>query len=79
MKREASPFDRANKAHTKHCENSGYTYQSPSQDCSGVEVYGGKEYVVLRNNYALLAVYRLRVDGALYRLIRYPAELSVSI
>jgi len=38
----------------------------------------GHEYVVLRDGYSLLAVYRLRNDGKLKRLRRWPGELKGS-
>ena len=47
----------------------------PSSQLSGIEKYEGKEYVVLRNVRGVLAVYRLRNDGLLKRLRRWPTEL----
>jgi hypothetical protein len=44
----------------------------PSSSSSGVEVHNGKYYVVLRNIRGVLKVYRLRTDGALKGLHRYP-------
>jgi len=43
---------------------------------SGVESVDGKHYVVLRNVNGLLAVYRVRNDGVLKGLKRWPAELN---
>jgi hypothetical protein len=37
----------------------------------------GKSYVHLHNSYQTLAVYRVRNDGMLKRLKRWPAELEV--
>jgi hypothetical protein len=44
----------------------------PSQDKSGIEKYGGKVYVCLRSARGLLAAYRVRNDGSLKRLKRFP-------
>jgi hypothetical protein len=43
----------------------------PASD-SGVELHDGKYYVVLRNIHGVLAVYRVRSDGILKGLRRYP-------
>lgn len=40
---------------------------------------GGLFYVVLRNARGILAIYRVRNDGALKRLKRIPAELASSL
>jgi hypothetical protein len=42
---------------------------------SDVEYHAGHRYVVLRNANGVLAVYRVRNDGMLKRLRRWPAEL----
>jgi hypothetical protein len=51
------------------------TPQQPAND-SGVEKHGGKRYVVLRNIKGTLAVYRVRNDGVLKSLKRWPKSLS---
>lgn len=43
---------------------------------SGEIEHDGKRYVVLRNRSGLLAVYRVRNDGMLRRMRRWPAELE---
>jgi len=43
---------------------------------SGVREYGGKKYVVLENINGILAVYRIKVDGFLKRLKRWPKEIG---
>jgi hypothetical protein len=45
---------------------------------SGVEEHGGKNYVVLRNANGVMAVYRVRNDGKLKRLVRWPTALDDS-
>jgi hypothetical protein len=40
---------------------------------SGVRAVRGKDYVVLRNERGVLAVYRVRTDGRLKGLKRWPA------
>jgi hypothetical protein len=49
----------------------------PAND-SGPVVHEGKRYVVLRNVRGVLAVYRVRNDGVLKRLKRWPPELDSS-
>ncbi len=43
---------------------------------SGVQTVDGRRYVVLRNVNGVLAVYRVRNDGMLKGLRRWPSELS---
>ena len=43
---------------------------------SGVREYGGKKYVVLDNINGVLAVYRIKNDGILKRMKRWPKELG---
>jgi hypothetical protein len=42
---------------------------------SGVVIHDGKRYVILVNANTILAVYRVRNDGMLKRLRRWPAAL----
>ena len=42
---------------------------------SGVEEHQGRHYAVLNNQGGILAVYRLRPEGSLRRLRRWPATL----
>lgn len=62
---------RAYSAYFRHAEDRGQIMQ-PSEGCSGIETCRGMDYVVLRNNYEVLAVYRVRNDGQLKRLKRWP-------
>lgn len=48
----------------------------PSQTISGVERANGKLYCVLRNARGVLKVYRVRNDGMLKGLKRWPAGLE---
>jgi hypothetical protein len=48
----------------------------PSRNLSGEETVNGKRYVVLRNTNGILAVYRVKPDGALKGLKRWPAALD---
>jgi hypothetical protein len=52
---------------------SGATDQ-PSKSASGIETVAGLQYVVLRSARGVLAVYRVRNDGVLKGLKRWPAE-----
>jgi len=47
----------------------------PSIDDSDVETVDGLDYCVLRNSNGVLAVYRVRNDGMLKGLKRWPAEI----
>jgi hypothetical protein len=60
-------------------KETGASWPIPSQRVGGVEDIGGKRYVVLRDGASnVLAVYRLRNDAVLKRLVRWPAELAVT-
>jgi hypothetical protein len=54
---------------------SGRAQPWPAND-SGTETFGGKDYVVLRNVNGVLAVYRIRNQGMLKRLKRWPQEIE---
>jgi len=43
---------------------------------SGVRTHQKKKYVVLENIRGILAVYRIKPDGYLKRLKRWPAEIE---
>ena len=49
-----------------------------SQPCndSDLKVLDGKEYVVLHSGYTIYAVYRVRNDGVLKHLVRWPEGLE---
>jgi hypothetical protein len=48
----------------------------PASAGSGEETVGERKYVVLRNVRGILAVYRIKTDGVLKRLERWPKELD---
>jgi hypothetical protein len=48
----------------------------PSQDASYVIEHGGRLYVVLQNRSGILAVFRVRTDGVLKGLRRWPHEIE---
>jgi hypothetical protein len=54
----------------------GGATDQPSQQASGVEKVGQLKYVVLRNASGVLGVYRVRNDGVLKGLKRWPADLD---
>ena len=66
---------RASTAWFHGADRVGLMPEPPDPRLSGVETYGGKTYVVLRNADGLVAVYRVRDDGTLKALRRVPAEL----
>jgi hypothetical protein len=47
----------------------------PAADDSGIETIDGFDYCVLRNARGVLAVYRVRNDGMLKGLKRWPAAI----
>jgi hypothetical protein len=47
----------------------------PAND-SSVLTHEGKDYVVLKNANGVLAVYRIKKDGLLRRLRRWPEEIE---
>lgn len=48
----------------------------PSESMSGLVVHNDKAYIALRNGSDTLAVYRVRNDGILKRLRRWPAAVE---
>ncbi|MBR0568008.1 hypothetical protein J5J83_17945 [Azoarcus sp. L1K30] len=52
------------------------TTNQPSTADSGVVEHEEKQYAVLRNVNGVLAVYRVRTDGVLKRLKRWPAAIE---
>lgn len=50
--------------------------QQPAERESGVRSVGKLNYVVLRNSEGVLSVYRVRNDGVLKGLKRWPAPLD---
>lgn len=54
----------------------GGATQQPAENSSGVEQVGRLKYVVLRNSDGVLGVYRVRNDGVLKGLKRWPAPLD---
>jgi len=64
--------ERAYAAYHRHA-----TEYSPDQPSDGHECeYDGKRYVVLRNSYRTLAVYRVHNDDRLWRLSDWPVALT---
>jgi hypothetical protein len=57
-------------------QKDGEFLAQPSRTGSTVETVGEKGYVVLRNTAGVLAVYRVRTDGTLKRLARWPKALE---
>jgi hypothetical protein len=53
--------------------------QSMPANTSSVVEYDGKFYVELHNVNGILAVYRIRNDGILKRLKRWPLELETGV
>lgn len=69
-------LSRAYAAYFKTAKREQYSADQPSENRSGAQTYAGKDYIVLRNSYGVLAVYRVRNDGLLKRLRRWPAHLG---
>lgn len=66
---------RAHAAMAKAAAKVGGSVMQPSKH-SDVHQVGDRFYVALRNVGGILAVYRVRLDGTLKRLKRWPAELE---
>ena len=66
---------RAFAAHFRAVGPAGGIPMQPSARASAVEWLDGKPYVVLRSGPDVLRVYRVRNDGKLKALRRWPAEL----
>jgi hypothetical protein len=69
-------LSRGLRAYYTKAAREGHSANHPSMDASGYEEVDDKDYVVLRNAHGVLAVYRVRHDGMLKRLRRWPAELE---
>ena len=68
--------DRAMAAYYGRSRTTQELYQQPSRVDSGEVEYNGKRYVVLCNVKGILAVYRIKVDGYLKRMKRWPKVLD---
>lgn len=69
-----------NRAFRAYLSTEGAGAVQPSPIHSGTRCLNGLAYVVLRNERATLAAYRVRTDtGALRRLRRWPMQLMGSI
>jgi hypothetical protein len=66
--------DLTRRAYTAYFRSGGTDQPGGSE--SGPTELDGKQYVVLRNSNGVLAVYRVRNDGMLKRLRRWPADLE---
>ena len=66
---------RAFAAWFRSCESVGGIPIQPA-NTSGIREYQGKEYVVLENINGILAVYRIKNDGFLKCLKRWPKALE---
>jgi hypothetical protein len=67
---------RAMRAYFMAAAREGYRAEQPSAAGSGEEEIDGKQYVVLRNARGTIAVYRVRNDGMLKRLKRWPNAID---
>ncbi len=68
--------DLVRRAYVAYFRANGSTAQQPSNSLSGVETYSKRQYVVLRNSYHVLEVYRVLNNGILKRIkARWPKEL----
>jgi hypothetical protein len=71
-------LSRAYSAYFKTAKREGYFADQPAEGASGQQEHGDKSYLVLRNRAGVLAVYRVRNDGVLKRLRRWPADLGAN-
>jgi len=68
---------RAIQAYYVACRRQGAISDQPNPTDSGTERHSGRLYVVLRNSKVTLAVYRIRRDGTLKVLKRWPPALKI--
>ncbi len=68
-------LNRAISAAAREAARTGGVLMQPST-ASGVQEVHGRRYVVLRHAHGLLAVYRVRTDGILKGLKRWPKQLD---
>jgi len=68
--RALSAYFKAGKNAVGQLQQPGYPQIAKTED--------GKQYVVLTNRHGILAVYRIRTDGILKGLKRWPEEISKS-
>jgi hypothetical protein len=68
--------DLVRRAMAAYFRHGGDIVDQPSRSDSSPVEFDGKDYVVLVNTYHILAVYRLRNDGMLKGLRRWPAALN---
>jgi hypothetical protein len=68
-------MSRAYSAYFRWTAREGCVLVQPGS-ASGVEEVGDKKYAVLRSVKGILAVYRVRLDGSLKRLRRWPKALE---
>lgn len=64
------------RAYAAYFKHEGHDAPQPAETDSGATEHGGKQYVALRNRNGMLAVYRVRNDGMLKRLRRWPPALE---
>lgn len=69
-------LQRAVAAYYRTADQDGVIAEEPSRTISGVESNDGLDYVVLRNANGVLAAYRIRANGPLRRLKRWPSALE---
>jgi hypothetical protein len=62
----------------RECHRVHGVLTQPSSASSGVETHNGRDYVVLRNCNGILKVYRVRLDGSLKGLLRWPKAFEES-
>ena len=55
----------------------GVIADQPNINDSGTETHNGKRYIALRSSKGTLAVYRVRHDGSLKALKRWPTILNI--
>jgi hypothetical protein len=76
MTNETELLGRALRAYFMTAAHVGYRVDQPDSSSSGPANVGGHDYVALRNVNGVLAVYRVKNNGTLRRLKRWPAELD---
>lgn len=69
---------RATVAYLRACNSAGTIADQPGSE-SRVTDINGRTYVTVANSVRVLAVYRVKPDGVLRRLVRYPRQLNTGV
>ena len=70
------PYLRALTAYNRKCAQASMPGRHPVEALSGLEEWEGKRYVALRDQHGVITVYRIKPDGLLREMRRWPKILE---